>query len=157
MSDVKIDKVSYARVMKAIDTLRKNITDMRPVWKEYSKFYPTQIIAKGYKTQGGIFGAKWAKYSDSYRKWKMKHYSGMPKLVLNGDMKKASIDGIKSKITKDNLKMTIDNRLASLHQFGGKKMPARPFAMNIDGSMPNSALTWLMLQMRKHAMKGQNK
>jgi len=100
-------------VMKADDAKKRFIRlankceDLRPVWEKFIPKY-REIVSQNFEAKGKIMeGAAWAPYTKPYLKWKKKHYSGKPKLVITEKLKTAAINFV-AKPKKDNLTMEID-------------------------------------------------
>ena len=148
MIDVKVNQVAYNRMMQKIADLSKHIKDLTPVWKDFAKYYPEEIIEKAFTGRGTVMGAKWPAFNKQYLRWKQKHYSGKPMLVISGQLKADATTNIRTEIKKDNMAFIIDNPLAGIHQLNKKK--PRPFAMKKDKTLPARAVTWLIQDMWKH-------
>src|SRR4030042_852660 len=159
MIEVKYSKEAYNRIINIINTLVEKINDMTPIWDDFAVFYPKEIVEKAFDSRGKEFGSKWANYSDKYREWrKKKGYSGdQQMLVLSGAMKKIALNPECQK-SRMNMKMIVNNSLASIHQFGAKlkhgKIPARPFFAMPDKTIPKRAVLWLMKTMRNYIKYG---
>ncbi len=104
---------------------------------------PFNLISKDfYEGQRGTFEAegafegksRWAELSPRYKEWKERHYPDRPILVLTGKLREAATkpeaEGSLYRLEPTRLEMGVyipvgGWNLASLHQFGTSKMPAR--------------------------------
>ena len=68
------------------------------------------------------YGTPWAALSPSYAKWKQAHYPGQPILRASGLMQDVAF------ISPHGKKFLVKStKYGAAHQFGTKKMPARPW------------------------------
>jgi len=68
------------------------------------------------------YGTPWAALSPSYAKWKQAHYPGQPILRASGLMQDVAF------ISPHRKKFLVKStKYGAAHQFGTKKMPARPW------------------------------
>ena len=150
MIDVKINQRAYERMQNTLIMLVNRIKDMRPVWKWYAYWYPLNVVRAAFESRGKEFGTRWNKFSTKYLKWKQKHFSGLPMLVQSGEMRRAALLP-KAKYDQFNMSLTVENNLASIHQFGTKRgIPARPFFAMPDGTMPRRAIRYLIEKMYQY-------
>jgi len=150
--DVKVEMKQYNKLINILENLSKRIKDMRPIWKEFVKYYTSEIVEAGFNTRGKIFGEKWANYSPKYLAWRRKKgFSGGQMLILSGEMK-AAAKNPKTKIKKNNLQMLVQDKKAAVHQFGSRKknIPARLHFAKKDSTIPARALMWLIKRMNKY-------
>lgn len=157
MIDVKINQAAYQRMQNTLIMLINRIKDMRPIWKDFALWYPGEVVAKAFDSRGKEFGTRWEKFNEKYLKWKQKNYSGAPMLVQSGNLKRAALNPT-AKYDNFNLKLTVENDLANIHQFGAKlkngKIPARPFFAMPDKTVPKRAVKYLIEKMRDYIMAG---
>ena len=148
MIEVKYNQQSYNRLINTIEKLQKNIKDMTPIWDQFYDYYRSDIIESGgFDAKGKVFGERWPKYSEKYKKFK----KGGSMLVVSGKLKEDATKNLQKEIKKDKLIMTVNNKLAAIHQFGASNgVPARPYAMKKDKTLPQRAIVWLIERMYEH-------
>lgn len=149
MIDIKMDQVAYNRMIDTINKMSEKIKDMSPIWKEFIDYWQNEIMPGVLTTKGKLMGEQWMKYSDKYRVWKQKHFSGKPMLVLTGKLADAMYGGSGwlQRVTKNTLNIGINLDYATAVQ------EKRPFFVKRDKTIPARALTWLMGKMRDEITK----
>lgn len=117
-------------------------------------------IAEAYASKGKSIGMDWPPLSPAYAAWKRRHFPNKSLLVLTGKMKNSltvnkSRNVIFNRAGGRQLILGTRIKYAKFHQYGTKKMPARPF-IKIDQGLVND---WAQ-EMRKDvekAMKGSSR
>jgi len=144
---------NYKETWEFINKITNGISDLTPVYNKFYKVYTSNFIKKQFESEGSYFlGYKWKPLSEKYKKWKVKHYPGLPILQLKRNLIKAAM-GIDKKhsfveINSKKLIFGIKNiPYAKIHQYGNKqegaKVPARPYLFIPGGLLPFKALTYL--------------
>lgn len=88
-----------------------------------------------FDSEGGWGGEHWQELSPDYAAWKSVHYPGKSILIRTGGLRHAASD-MRRAVTPRTLTMWIDDPVASFHQDGTDRMPARPLIPN---PLPSSA------------------
>jgi phage gpG-like protein len=120
----------------------------------------TERIDKAYTSKGKSVGMNWPPLSPAYAAWKRRHFPNRPLLVLRGHMRdsltnESSRNMIFNRAGGRQLILGTRIKYAKFHQYGTKRMPARPF-IKIDQGLVND---WAQ-EMRKDvekAMKGSSR
>lgn len=97
---------------------------------------------------------RWGQLSKKYAKWKMKNYGKrIANLVLTGRLHDAVNGGPGwfATIGKNEAEWGIRGiPYAAAHQFGYKKMPARPYFVTSDGNMPKAVINYMVSRIGEH-------
>ena len=101
----------------------------------------TERIDKAFTSKGKSIGMNWPPLSPAYAAWKNRHFPNRPLLVLRGHLRDS--------LTNESSRQMVFNRAggrqliigtrikyAKFHQYGTKKMPARPF-VKVDQGLVN--------------------
>tara|TARA_R100001129_G_scaffold172248_1_gene142812 strand:- start:74 stop:565 length:492 start_codon:yes stop_codon:yes gene_type:complete len=117
----------------------------------------TERIDKAFTSKGKSIGMNWPPLSPAYAAWKSRHFPNRPLLVLRGHLRDS--------LTNESSRQMVFNRAggrqliigtrikyAKFHQYGTKKMPARPF-VKVDQGLVNDWAKEMRKDVEK-AMKG---
>ena len=117
----------------------------------------TERIDKAFTSKGKSIGYDWPKLNKKYAAWKNRHFPNRPLLVLRGHLRDS--------LTNESSRQMVFNRAggrqliigtrikyAKFHQYGTKKMPARPF-VKVDQGLVNDWAKEMRKDVEK-AMKG---
>jgi len=135
VTDENINR-SWARARAIFQKYADQVSDMRPVWKEFIKLYQTDLSPKIFASRGrAILGARWVPYSKRYLKWKQENAPGQPMMVLSGRLRKATEGGPGwfQSLEKDKMKMGVKvPPYWRAQQYGYKpnNLPPRPYFMS---------------------------
>lgn len=102
-------------------------TDYSPVWPDISDDF-TRISEEQFDSQGARGGSQWTELSESYGKWKAKHFPGLPLLELSGQLRRSMTSELQ--IDAQPMKLWMGPLLprATWHQQGipANNLPSRP-------------------------------
>ena len=115
--------------------LRTTISDWRPFWTQQFAPFLYRTWLEEFVLEGSNTGDPWAQLSPAYAQWKRIHGFGNSILVRSGAFKASmtSPDAPDSilRATSDALEIGTNVPYAKYHQFGTRRMPARP-AMRVN-------------------------
>lgn len=130
--------LNNTKVLNEITSMLQNYGDLRYEFEEVVrsllKYNQRQFNLKG--------NGKYAPLSESYKKWKKKHFPGQPIMVLTGRLRNSitnagdSIAGNNDRVVEINkTSMNFGTKVpySGFLQYGTKKMPARPILFWDDG------------------------
>ena len=117
----------------------------------------TERIDKAFSSKGKSIGYDWPNLNKKYAAWKNRYFPNRPLLVLRGHLRDS--------LTNESSRQMVFNRAggrqliigtrikyAKFHQYGTKKMPARPF-VKVDQGLVNDWAKEMRKDVEK-AMKG---
>lgn len=133
--NLRFSVMGDVQLSRYFDRLSTKVGDFTPAFKKITEdFYEGQSAT--FESEGAFEGkSKWPKLSPQYARWKSRNYPGKDMLVLRGGLKQAVTSpkarGSIYQETKTSLTMGAEImvngwNLVALHQFGTRKMPARP-------------------------------
>jgi hypothetical protein len=143
MIDVKVTGMNRAKI--AFAKLADKASDMRPVFKEFLRWYKTDYTTDIFNSRGKALGTSWPKYSLAYLKQKRK--SGKPMMRLTNALFDAArgdsgwIEKLKRKTFSFGISDSI--KYAANHQYGDT-VPQRAYVFTKDGDLSPRAWTVLM-------------
>jgi hypothetical protein len=104
-------EIRSERARKTFRELAKRVGDMIPVWKDFRQWWQDDMMKRTWDSRGAAMeGARWAKYSPAYLKWKRKNHGGKRMLELSGRLFNAARGGAgwKDTIRKKSLTMGVN-------------------------------------------------
>jgi hypothetical protein len=103
------------------------LTDLRPFWPVVKRLVTGAggWWSQQFATEGSFGGHGWAALSPRYAAIKATMFPGKPILQATGALRQAASNP-RGEYTSRAMTLTIDNPVASYHQEGTDKMPARP-------------------------------
>jgi len=121
--DVHIDGLPALQL--SLSRMERAANDLRWLWPYYKTAFHA-VESRMFAAEGGE--SKWAPLSEAYAAWKAKNYPG-PILTLTGVLRDSlTTDGDYSVFEPHAQWMAIGTSVpyANYHQYGTRKMPARP-------------------------------
>ena len=117
----------------------------------------TERIDKAFTSKGKSIGYDWPNLNKKYAAWKNRHFPNRPLLVLRGHLRDSLTNESSRKMVFNRAggrQLIIGTRIkyAKFHQYGTKKMPARPF-VKVDQGLVNDWAKEMRKDVEK-AMKG---
>jgi hypothetical protein len=137
-------KMKSDRAKKTLNKLLNRVNDMRPIWKDFIKYWQTDIMPKTWDTKGKTMGEQWKPLTPLYKKWKRKH--GNKRLMeLTSRLLKATQggQGWTEKIEKKNLAIGVSGK-EYFYYVQERKTNPRNYFFTKKGDMPNRAWGYLL-------------
>ena len=120
--------------VKGVDELRAKYRRLVPLLADFNRAWPAVkqsfigVVLDRFATRGH---GTWRALSPGYAAWKADHYPGQPILVATGRMRQEVTTGARVTATAKTLTFTTNNAYWFYHQYGTRRMPARPiFKLN---------------------------
>lgn len=145
-------------IINYLNNASKQLRDLSPIMK-IARVFLKNTVDDNFETQGEATGEKWAPWSDSWKKRRIKMGRGSGKILnLEGHLRR----DIRAKSGKDFALVGTNKEYAAIHNFGGNKnlkrnktMPKREF-MRLNKSKKEELLAELYLGVEERLMDMRN-
>ena len=123
-------------VEKVFNNIAKKISHVTELFLARAALHTEAKISEIFKTEGRAFNVEWAPLKEAYLKWKLKKGFSEKKLHRTTTLSQS----FTSKV--EGLQAIVGTPVpyAIYHEFGTKKMPARPFMAPVADYMANIGL-----------------
>lgn len=122
--DVEVVVTGDEEFQRKVAQLQLFLQDLRTFWPLLVPVFVGWMGAQ-FSTEGGWGGQTWAPLSPNYAAWKSVHFPGRSILIRDGDLRRAASEP-RREVTPTTLSLWIDDPVATYHQDGTDRMPARP-------------------------------
>ena len=129
--NISITVTGQEQILVGFSRLAEDIQDWSEVFQDIGADFH-EMEARQFDSEGGYGGTPWAPLSKNYAAWKARNFPGNQILVLSGQLKESLIEGDADIIEAMHAFYGTRLPVASFHQFGTSRMPARPVVFMTD-------------------------
>lgn len=150
----ELKKGQMKQLVNDLNELRREGQDNRDVFETFLDDFK-EFIGKSWAQKGRPFGKHWVGLSTKYKEWKLFNYNdGAADLILTGALRDAATGGSGwfQKVEKARATWGIDKTVipyASVHQYGFKGIPQRPYIATVEEDLPGPMQQRLLDLVRK--------
>lgn len=131
MGVIRVD-VDAGDLQRRLQGFAVEMMDLRPLWPKVATL-GRRWFAEQFASQGGFGGTPWAPLTAAYAAYK----GGGSILVLSGRLKRAATSA-RAVMGASTLELHVDNPIAKFHEYGTRKMVARPI---VPKTIPGGAMS----------------